>query len=392
MEAQKLTSSRSVSSKNAGRSVRRLGLSVLILLIVASATARVRTYLLVRKINLVLTGLALIKADQTTDADLVRTVPYLERHEENGLGQRFYWVVVSNESDWLMKHIEFEQSPEWLVRAWGWFGVRYVYFEGGAIVVNGTVSSIRYGISTQMVFPREAGYLVSARSFHSFWKPRKMSFGVASEKDESPQYGVSGDEKVLSAWFTSDAPSDLTAHVFQLNLGCFWSLGGCSKASQIAPALLQDNAAISTAVIPRLRSIDPCPDRVLAARIRYLLDVDVVLAEVTKFRIEKVANETGDDAQEYFTDYQLVDVIRGQSRRVLKDLRYNPVIPSPTNPSERIANPISPLHKVGEKVLLFSNNYFYSCAVVPATPSALAAVRTAVPAPKRPEDEVESPM
>jgi hypothetical protein len=39
-------------------------------------------------------------------------------------------------------------------------------------------------------------------------------------------------------------------------------------------------------------------------------------------------------------------------------------------------------------VLAFSNLTFDSCQIVPATPSVLAAIRNAIPAPRRAEDEL----
>jgi len=378
---------------------RRFNFSMLALLFLVTATARVRSALLLRQISPVVSGMARIQVDHTTEEDLVRMVPGLVRTNQNSKSEHFYYIAVSNESDWLMRHLVFGAGPEWLLQAWDLLGYRYLYFEASAIVLDGKVSHVHYGIATTMAFPREASYIVSAKSAHGYWAARNLGFWVTSELDESPQYSVIGDYQknairdrkgFLKAVFTPDTPPELTSHAFHVDLSCFWGLRGCRSARQVSPQLWQDKINIEAAVVSRLKGREPCPDRVLAGRVRYLPDVDVLLLRVTHFRRMPI-NMDDQDSEEFITDYDLVEVIRGRStRNSWKGVRYNPLIPSPADPLQRIANPMSPLHQVGDLVVMFSNHHFYSCQVVPATPSALSALRAAIPAPRYPEDELVS--
>jgi len=63
----------------AGRRARRWYLALLLLLVMFSGIIRVRSYLMTRKFQAVLAGLAHLKVDSTPEARLVETVPYLVR-------------------------------------------------------------------------------------------------------------------------------------------------------------------------------------------------------------------------------------------------------------------------------------------------------------------------
>ncbi len=121
---------------------------------------------------------------------------------------------------------------------------------------------------------------------------------------------------------------------------------------------------------------------------RYLPDISVLLLEVTGSRRIEV-NEEGDRAEDWFTDYKLKEVIRGSSLGSWKNVRFRRTIPSPIDPTQTIANQIWPPTKIGSQVLFFGNLYFYSCRIIPATPSALEIVRKAPVPPKRPEDQIQ---
>ena len=156
----------------------------------------------------------------------------------------------------------------------------------------------------------------------------------------------------------------------------------------MAPQLLQYRAAIEAKALLRLRSSEPCPARVLSARVRYLLDVDVILLEATKTRKEEV-NEEGERSEEFVSDYKLKEVIRGGAKHYSwKGIRSARLIPAPGAPLERILNPVSPPQRAGDQMLFFGGEYFYSCRFVPVNASTLASVREVTPAPKRPEDAV----
>jgi hypothetical protein len=267
-------------------------------------------------------------------------------------------------------------------------------FDASVLVQDGKVSRVRYGLAKLWVRPREAGYIVSAKSVHGFWLPHQRGFQVTSQDDQSPEYRVEGKavptldghEKGLNVTFTNDAPPELTKRAFQLNLSCFWSLRGCSDARQIAPGLWQDAQAIQAATVERLRA-GQCPDSIVEGRMRYLPDITVLLLEVTNSRRIEV-NEEGGRAEDWFTDYKLKEVIRGQSVGSWKNIRFRQTIPSPDDPTRTIANPVWPPTKIGSEVLFFGNLGFYSCRIIPATPSALEIIRKTPVPPRRPEDEI----
>lgn len=235
--------------------------------------------------------------------------------------------------------------------------------------------------------------MVSVQSVHAFWSERKYPFSVDSRDDESPQFRVrvtpSFKNVVPSSvrvTYVYDAPRELVSHAFHIKLNCFWGLDGCRSARQMSPELSRDSDAIDSATISRLHDGDPCPARVLAARKRYLLDINVFLLEAKKARAEEV-NEEGERRTGFVANYKLKEIIRGDSNQnALKGIQWSPLIPAPLNPLERIANPLSP-PKLGDHVLLFTGERFSSCRFVPATPPTVAAVRGAIPAPKRPEDQ-----
>ena len=224
------------------------------------------------------------------------------------------------------------------------------------------------------------------------------SIEVTSADDESPQYRIAGGndpfgdgrrgrKQFLHTTYTFDAPVDLTSRAFRLDLSCFWSLRGCRSAGQLAPLTWQDKQAIDAATIARLQGAGPCPDKILAGRVRYLLDLDLLLLEITNSRTERI-NEEGQDLDEYYSDYRVAENLRGNSQRTWNSVRSRDWIPSPTDLTQRIFNlarntPPGP----GNRELMFTNLDFYSCALIPATPSALSIVRGAAQAPRRAEDE-----
>jgi len=258
------------------------------------------------------------------------------------------------------------------------------------LISDRKVSQVDYGLANEWVWPQYAGYMgyiVSARSVHGFWLPHQHGFEVTSVEDYSPQYRPSGDDKELTVIYTNDAPQSLTAHAFHLNLSCFWSFRGCEDARKIAPEVWHDTQAIKSATYQQLIS-EKCPDAIIEGRMRYLPDVTVLLLEVTGSRRVEV-NEEGGRAWDWFTDYKLKEVIRGQDFEASwKNVRFRETIPSPIDPTREIANQIWPPTKIGNQVLFFGGLGFDSCRFIPATPSALNIVRN-TPAPsKRAEDQI----
>jgi hypothetical protein len=354
------------------------------------------------RIQAVLHGLAEVRIDQTSEEQLLKTVPYLTRSEHDwkagGIEQHLYYTDISNESDRLLHHL-IGYGPHALARIAYWLGYRYMSFDASVLIQDGKVSSVRYGLARQWAAPRAASYIVSAKSAHGFWLPYEHHVHVTSQDDESPQYRADGDDKRLYVTFTNDAPPELGRRAFHLNLSCFWSLRGCGEtelscveskwgcggAREIAPELWEDVQRIQAATRERLLA-EKCPDSIVEARMRYLPDVSVLLLEVTGSRRVEI-NEEG-HTQDWFTDYKLKEVIRGRSSGSWKNVRFRRTIPSPMDRTQDMANQIWPQTNLGSQVLFFGSQDFDSCGFIPATPSALAIAHKIAMPPKRAEDQI----
>jgi hypothetical protein len=275
-------------------------------------------------------------------------------------------------------------------------GWRNLSFRAYATVLNGTVSNAGYNLEPDVVLSYPLSFFVVARSVHGFFARRPVP--VHSTDDESPEYRfgavagefsiLTGADSAIAVAYTTEAPSDRISHAFQVDLSCFWSIRGCDSVRQVVPLLWKDRKAIEEATAARLTSAKPCPDRIIAGRVRYLLDLNVALLEVVDSRSD-VVNYEGDRSYEIVTDYRLKEALRGHPEGPWTAIRYRQGIPWMLAPKGQIANPIRPsLPRPGDRFLYFSGATFDSCRIVPATPSAESAVRTAVPAPRRPEDDV----
>jgi len=387
--------SRWVARRLTGRWARRIYVTVLALLLLITTAARLRSYFMARRIEAVLHGLAQIRLDQTTEEQMTKMVPYLVKKDwkAGGIPHRGYYVHISNESDRLPRVIGVAlaviRSEELIEHIADWLGYRYLDFDAGVLVQDGRVSQADYGLANQWERPQYAGYvgyLISARSVHGFWLPRQMGFEVSSVDDYSPQYHPRRWGNTLSVIYTSDAPSETTQRVFDLDLSCFWRFHGCNDAADVAPQISRDVQRIQEATYQQLIS-EKCPDSIIQGRMRYLPDLSVLLLEVTGSRRVEV-NEEGGRAEDWFTDYALKEVIRGRNFGSWKNVRFQRTIPSPADPTRQIANQIWPQTKIGSEVLFFGGLGFDSCRFIPATPSALTIVRNTPVPTKRPEDQI----
>jgi hypothetical protein len=276
-------------------------------------------------------------------------------------------------------------------------GLRHLSFPAVVTVLDGTVSSFRYALEPDVFLGWPLSYLVVARSTHGFWRDRAL-VPVSSVDDESPAYRfgvlagpgsfIAGADSSIGVAFTPDAPREKVLHAFQVDLSCFWGLRGCDSVRQVVPYLWQDRQEILAAAAARLTPTNPCPDRILAGRVRSLPDLNVSLLEVLRSR-EVEVNREGDRTREIVTDYRLREAMLGRAEGPWTDIRHRRMIPWPLSPTGSMLNPMQPLFpKAGERFLYFSGAEFDACRIVPATPSAEAAIRRSVPAPKRIEDDV----
>jgi hypothetical protein len=373
-----------------GRWARRVYLTFLLLLLLISTASRLRTYFLARKIEAVLLGLSEIRLDQTTEEQMTKMVPYLIEKDWKGkdFSYRSYYAHISNESHGLPWPYALTHSYAlWLEGIGELLGYRYISFDAGVLVQNGKVTQAGYGLANQWTRPQAVGYvgyMVTARSVHGFWLPGSLQ--ISSVNDYSPQYRPTRWGNTLAVIYASDASDELTKRIFDLNLSCFWGLRSCADAADIAPEISQDVERIQKATYRQLIS-EKCPDSIIEGRMRYLPDVSVLLLEVTGSRRVEV-NEEGGRAEDWFTDYELKEAIRGKSFGSWKNVRFQRTIPSPMDPTRQIANQIWPETKIGRQVLYFGGLAFYSCRFISATPSALEIVRNAPVPVKRPEDQI----
>jgi hypothetical protein len=363
--------SRLIGRALTGRRARRTYVVVLFLLFLVTTSAWLRVYIMTRKIQAVLHGLAETRLDQTTEEQLMNMVPYLTQEDwrVDGIPHRRFSVRISNEEDWPI------------------YG--FVHFDASVLVQDGRVSHAEYGLANRWVRPLYAGYvgyIVSARSVHGFWLPGPLGLEVTSVDDDSPQYRPRRYGNNLSVIYTSDAPPELTRRLFDLNLSCFWGLRGCDDGNDITPNVWRDTQTIPEASYQQLIS-EKCPNSIIEGRMRYLPDISVLLLEVIGSRRVEV-NEEGRRTEDWFTDYELKEVIRGQSLGSWKSVRFQRTIPSPMDPTRQIANQIWPPTKVGSQVLFFGGLGFDSCRFIPATPSAIEVVRKTPVPPKRSEDRI----
>jgi hypothetical protein len=397
-----------------GRSARRIYLVLMLALFIISAAARVCTFVRTRRMEAVIAGLSKLQIDKSTEEDVRRTVPYLVRSPWDGLLKRTpetgdidigieqgYSVEISNESGWMkfggligpfvsccvnttITKDGYEHN--WILALTNLLGYRYTYFGASVVLLNGKVSSISYGVQDRLGFPRQLGEILAVKSVHSFWASYRRGFEVSSMNDESPQFRVNAGEHYLAVSYTYDAPPDLVAHAFKVDLGCFWGIRGCRSPRQIAPLLSEDAERIQQDTLARLRSTAPCPVRIVAGRSRYLTDVSVSLIESEGLRQERI-NIEGSLRIRTVTDYRLIEVLRGFPVQSLKSVEARPSVPFPGDYTKQLPNYGPQWPERGERILMFSNHHFDSCQLVPAVPEAIAAVRNTRPTPKRLEDQ-----
>ena len=351
---------------------------------------------MVRKFQRVLSGLSHVQIDKTTEEELARSVPYLVRSAaETGNTshvERYYYLVLSNEENWLRRKLYSGYPGYWLPQARAlkiaeWLGYRYANFYAQVLVIDGSVSRIQYEIAVEYTIPRGSSDFVSVRSAHGVWDHEGPTV-VTPADDESPQLQVSGDEKSLHVTYMFDAAPEQTSRAFDINLSCFWSFRSCRTASEIAPLLWQYKNEVEEKAAARLVSGEPCPSRILEGRVRYLPDLDVLLLDVEKVPDQLSVDEWGRLGKSRIA-YGLREIIRGSmgESQEAKKFTYYPEIRVSSDLSWPSANSLSRAPQLGDQVILFAGAQFQSCQIVLNTPSALSAVQKAVPNPWHKEDE-----
>jgi hypothetical protein len=383
---------------------RRIFLGLGLLIVLLSIGLRVRTYLLTREIYVVLAGLERVQIDKTSEAELPTMVPYLAFAFSGKDGERIYQVKIANNyvpSIARIYGIWPTGFDEWnvtslVVKAASALGWRNLSFGASVNVLNGTVSGLGYGFEPDVPHGIPPDILIAVRSTHGIWISSWRAIPVPSFDDESPdfRFGTGGafswvpGVDTIGVAFTPQAPPGSVSHAFQLDLICFWGIRGCDSARNLAPVLWLDRKTIEEAAEARLKSQDPCPDWVLTGRVRTLPDINVALLEVVKSTTERFNNHgVPDDI--VVVDFQLKEAIRGEPKGPWTNLRFRQSNSS-TAPPDQIYNPMKFNPKPGDRFLYFSGANFGSCRIVPDAPSAESAVRSAIPAPRRSEDDIRS--
>jgi hypothetical protein len=392
-----------------GSTARRAYVTIATLLLLATTVVRAYSFILTRRIQAVISGLSTLRIDEATEAEVGRVSPYLVRNNEDRIVTRnvelgdvdtgveiYYYASMSNQLNWMsfenfagrISNVRFNKHDNhprgWVFTLADWLGYRYISFRAAVVLLDGRVSSIRYAIADRLVFPEVIGDIISVKSIHSRWGPNESGFSVSSAYDEDPKFLVRGDDQGLAVLFTPEASPALKSHAFKVHLACFWNLFGCRHPRQIAPLLWQDKNSIEIATGARLNGIERCPDRILAGRAKYLPDMDVVLVEPTGFKHEnKNEQELGVDNR--LANYKLIEVLRGRASKPLELING---ISMPRDYRRSLPDMGLELAKSGDRMLVFANLYFDTCRVVQAKPSTLSAVRNAIPASRRAEDEL----
>jgi hypothetical protein len=152
-----------------GRIARRVELGLVLSLVATSATARIYTLVLTRRMEAVIAGLSKLQVDKSTEEDVRRTVPHLVRWQWDGQLKRSpeagdidigieqgYSVAISNESSWLRfgrligpfvsccvntTYTKDGYEHNWVLALTNLMGYRYVYFGALVVLLNGKVSS-----------------------------------------------------------------------------------------------------------------------------------------------------------------------------------------------------------------------------------------------------------
>jgi hypothetical protein len=418
MATQKRLSWAAIYRHASGRRARRLYIALFLLIVAFSGLLRVRSFLLTRKIQAVVSGLQQLHVDVSAEEEVQRTVPYLVRETEQQTPSgviRTYGVQLSNVEDreWIPGY----RQLSWPVSAYrsdpaGWskwrflslplgiayaLGWRHISFEASVTVLNGVVSGVQYDIEPDVLTREPPPYLVLVRSVHGVWGGGlDLLVPVSDVDDESPEYLfgeaagayflLEGADTSIALAYTADAPRAVVSDAFDVDLSCFWGIRGCASARQVTPLLWKDRQAVIGAAAARLGSQNPCPDRILAGRVRRLLDVVVELREVTEPSLAGAKNEL-EPAASPGPGYRLIERIRGRAETAPRFSRHWTPESYPLGFVFR-RDPVAPSLKAGDKVLVFLGGDFQSCRTVPSTASAESAVRTAVPASKRSEDDI----
>lgn len=337
---------------------------------------RVQSFRFARKVERVLTGLAQVKIDQTTEAQLLALAPGLTnrgrvdpRYGFPDEGVVLYGAAFSNDAEWNWWFFQFpfggfgavddyrdfsKTKLGYSQRIAYWLGWRYEAFGVAVWVRNGMASTISTSLADDIQYGWPRGTILEVRSMHAlgYWE------GLTDMDEDNPGIFIRGELNNIA--YTPDAPAEFTKQLYPWDLRCYYlGFGGC-RVRDLAPQLWQSMQEMKQRAARRKSEDNPCSDRTLADRVRRF-GVDVELLEVVK---------SPDAAGAAKTAYTLREVLQGQSWEE-KQANYREKTPRPAPPAEL---------KPGDRVIKFYGAGLESCTIAPATPSAIQVIRDAVPA------------
>jgi hypothetical protein len=367
--------------KLTSRWARRLFLSLMVLLLLLTTALRIWAFTFEYRVNSIVAGLAQLQLDQTTRAEMLARVPALHpdsQEEKNCAAEECYVAEITNQFTGLIYKLLVEDSNESTYKVNYWLGLRYWSFAANVELRQGKVYGLRYSlILDDGTYLYPGGLRVRANSVRG-----DRGWFLSAVADESPDYRVTQyfrwPEQDLRVEFTPRAPVGFARHAFEVQLECLWQFWGCKTAKQVLPAAWNDKQAFEAAARARLRSDNPCLDRVLQQRARTLSDI--FLLEVEQLHPDA---KSDDEWKRVIVDYKLLEILKGEVRGPLNGLGSY-LEESIPGSRERIPNFDLTALKPGAKVLMFSDReraVDSPCEIVAATPSVLRTIRTALASP-----------
>jgi hypothetical protein len=377
---------------------RRIALCFATFLVIVALAPRIASGIFEYRVLEIVNGLAQIRLDQTTKAELLKTVADL-KPGTSSYGKCPEEECFSNET--YIWSSSFGAMEDYFFGRWVtqgrfhskvgyWLGYRVTRFSADVELSEGRVHKLYFSLMVSngnLWIDRTV--LVNVSGIQGFpfgrvlWSVNERDFSdgrLPEVEDESPDYRVTsipiwkGPANAmvgLSVAFTPGAPAQLARHAFELQLNCIWRLNGCTSTRDLLPLAWEDKLRIESAALARMKSSNPCPDRILPRRARD--SPDIILAEVTRLLPSDKNDLLGECRR---ADFRLVQVLKGKLNRKLEGVLL-PIRIGTQDPNLRIPNPVIPYVRPGSKLLMFSENY-EPCQIVAATPSALGTIQSAL--------------
>jgi hypothetical protein len=335
----------------------KTSLFLLVGLLLIGIPLRIHAFLLARKFNRVLSEMSQLQSGTTSRAQLMARLPELHPPIENGapaacdVDECLESTIGSSTTIPIaLSHVP-EIGRGFILPALNWIGLRYGTLFVSVRLKSGTVSGYGYQILLWDGSSNHPGavFVNANQGTHL------GDWNLSSTDDESPDYSVGHyfkwPKQHTGIVFMKDVSPTLKRHAFDVELQCFWSIAGCRLANQLLPMADEDKTRIEQAAEQRLRSDNPCPERILPRRVRDTNNI--ILMQVTS-----VGQTVHDEPRDYiFAKFKLLGVLKGElDDRLLQDLGVATTIGFYDPPMK---NPALLVLKPGQRVLVFSDSSLY---------------------------------